>query len=146
MYDAAKRLGGQVFVQRFAFQLSLIDAPEPDVAYVTRRRLRLVREGRMNGAPNMAAEIVTSDSRSRDYILKRRKYEEAGVNEYWIIDAVQRKTLFLSLGKDGHYHAVRLEKKRIFRSRVIRGFRLDAGWLTGDAVPNAYDCLEALLK
>jgi Uma2 family endonuclease len=146
MYDSAKKLGGKVYVARFAFQLSEIDAPEPDVAYVTRKRLHLVEEGRMDGGPDVAVEIVTRDSVERDYIKKRRKYQEAGVREYWIIDAVKRKTLFLRLGSDGTYRAVRLESKRIFRSRVIPGFWLDVEWLTAARVPEAYDCLQALLK
>lgn len=145
MYDSAKQLGGQVFVQRFAFQLSDIDAPEPDAAYVTKRRLHLIAEGRMNGGPDVAVEIVTRDSVHRDYVLKRRQYQEAEVGEYWIIDSVKRKALFLRLGDDGQYHAVRLEKGRIFRSRVIPGFWLDVKWLTGERVPEAYDCLQALL-
>jgi Uma2 family endonuclease len=145
MYDNARKLGGQVVVQRFAFQLSEIDAPEPDVAYVTRRRRNLIAKGRMHGGPDVAVEIVTRDSVHRDYVLKRRQYQEAGVGEYWLIDTVKRKALFLRLGDDGQYHAVRLEKGRIFRSRMIPGFWLDVEWLTGDRAPDAYECLQALL-
>jgi Uma2 family endonuclease len=144
MYDGARKLGGRVYGRRFAFQLSEIDAPEPDVAYVTRQRLDLVEDGRMDGGPDVAIEIVTRDSHHRDYVLKRRKYEEAGVSEYWIIDSVERTAQFLRLGGDRRYHAVRLENKRIFRSRVIEGFWLDVEWLTtGEFEP--YDCLQQLL-
>jgi Uma2 family endonuclease len=144
MYDGARKLGGKVYGGRFAFQLSEIDAPEPDVAYVTRRRLKLIDEGRMDGGPDVAIEIVTRDSHHRDYVLKRRKYEEARVREYWIVDAVKRTAQFLRLGGDKRYHTVRLENKRLFRSRVIPDFWLDVEWVTtGEFEP--YDCLQQLL-
>lgn len=146
MYDGARRLGGKVYGGRFAFKLSDFDAPEPDVAYVSRQRLQLVSEGRMDGGPDVAIEIVTRDSKHRDCVLKRRKYEEAGVAEYWIIDALQRTVQFLRLGSDGEYHAVRLENKRIFRSRVIPGFWLDVEWLSAETLPDTYECLQALLS
>jgi Uma2 family endonuclease len=145
MYVSRKKLGGQVYGGRFAFQLSLIDAPEPDAAYVSARRMRLVREGRMDGGPDVAIEVVTRDSRTRDYLLKRRKFEEAGVLEYWIIDAVELKATFLRLGDDGKYHKVRLEKGRIFRSKAISGFWLDVRWVCGERLADESECLEAVL-
>jgi Uma2 family endonuclease len=145
MYDSAKKLDGAVFGGRFAFQLARYDGLEPDVAYVTKRRLPFLDEFRMNGGPDIAVEIISPESEFRDRVLKRDKYEEAGVSEYWLIDADQRKVQFLRLGVDGRYHAVRLEKGRIFRSRMIPGFWLDVEWLTDDHAPDAYECLQALL-
>lgn len=145
MYVSAKHLGGKIYVSRFAFQLSEITAPEPDVAYVSADRMQFVREGRMDGGPDVAVEIVTRDSRDRDYIEKRRKYEEAGVGEYWIIDTIQRRAEFLRLGEDGRYGLARLEENRIFRSRVIPGFWLNVEWLISDETPEAYECLQQLL-
>lgn len=144
MYDGARHLGGAVYGGRFAFQLSEFDAPEPDVAYVSRERLDLVEDGRMDGGPDVAIEIVTRDSHHRDYVLKRRKYEAAGVSEYWIIDSVDRTAQFLRLGGDKRYHTVRLENRRVFRSRAIPGFWLDVEWVTtGEFDP--YECLQQLL-
>ncbi len=146
MYVRRRKLGGQVYVQRFAFRLSDIDAPEPDVAYVSAARMQLVAEGHMEGGPDVAIEVVTRDSRNRDYLDKRRKYEEAGVAEYWIIDPLKRKAEFLRLGDDGRYRRVRLENKRIFRSRAIPGFWLDVRWLLADRVADESECLEAVLQ
>ena len=35
--------------------------------------------------PMIAIEIISPTSASRDHILKRRKYEQLGVREYWIV-------------------------------------------------------------
>jgi Uma2 family endonuclease len=143
-FNDARGLGGEVFGSRFAFKITEIRAPEPDVAYVCPERLHLVSERHMNGGPDIAVEIVTRDSRDRDYGEKRRLYQEAGVREYWIIDPIQQCVEFLRLGDRG-YDAVRLERSRTFHSRVLPEFWMDLQWLLAYPVPNSYQCLQQIL-
>ncbi len=145
MYNEARDLGGEVFVNRFAFRLSKYRAPEPDVAFVRRGRLHLVQEREMRGGPDVAIEIVSRDSRTRDYGEKKRVYEKAGVTEYWIIDPLKNRVQFFRL-KQGRYELVPLDAYRIFRSEVLPGFWLDIEWLLGKPLPNAYSCLQQLLS
>jgi len=72
---------GKVFGSRFAFQLTETRAPEPDVAFVSNQRLHLVEEKKMMGGPDVAVEIVSRDSRQRDYFDKKQLYEAAGTPE-----------------------------------------------------------------
>src|SRR5437899_139118 len=94
MYNDAERLGGRVFINRFAFRLTRYRAPEPDVGYVRKARLHLITRREMRGSPDVAVEVVSRDSRSRDYGLKKRIYEKAGVREYWIIDPIKKRAEF----------------------------------------------------
>jgi Uma2 family endonuclease len=144
MYVQARQLGGTVYVNRVAFELTLLRAPEPDLAYVRPERMNLVTRRGVQGAPDLAVEIVSRDSRTRDYVEKKQLYQDAGVSEYWIIDAVTRHAEFWRL-TDGRYDLVRLERNAIFRSEVLPGFWLDVDWLVGDSLPNEYDCLRQLL-
>ena len=57
----------------------------PDLSLVLRERLELVGDRMVNGCPDIAIEILSSD-RSRDLVRKRHLYAEAGVPEYWIFD------------------------------------------------------------
>ena len=41
---------------------------------------------RLEGAPDLAVEILSPSTRSKDMILKLHKYKNAGVREYWIVD------------------------------------------------------------
>ena len=41
---------------------------------------------RYEGAPDLVIEILSPSSRQHDMILKYKKYMEAGVREYWIVD------------------------------------------------------------
>src|SRR5437773_9356811 len=89
-YNDAKSLGWEVFVNRFAFKLSTYRAPEPDVAYVRAGRAHLIGEMAMKGGPDIAVEVVSRESRNRDYGSKKLIYEKSGVREYWIIDPLKK--------------------------------------------------------
>lgn len=144
-YLDAKELDGEVFVTRYAFRLDDSNAPEPDVAFVGPARLHLVQEMKMDGGPDIAVEIVSRDSRSRDYGEKRELYRAAGVSEYWIVDPLEHRAEFLRL-RDDRYELVPLENNRIFRSAVIPGLWLNVEWLLAGQVPRAYQCLQEILR
>ena len=140
----ARGIGGEVYFSRFAFRLSEFSAPEPDVAYVRPERVGLIEEGGMRGGPDIAVEVVSRESRHRDYDLKRQLYEEAGVPEYWIIDPIQKRVEFLLL-EEGRYQLAPLEENRLFRSRALPGFWIDVDWLLADPLPPATRCLKDVL-
>ncbi len=48
---------------------------------------------RIVGAPDLAVEVVSKSSKSRDMSLKVYKYMHAGVREYWIIDPFLERVL-----------------------------------------------------
>lgn len=45
---------------------------------------------RIYGAPDMVVEVVSNGSRKKDYKIKFRKYSDAGVREYWLVDMGKR--------------------------------------------------------
>ena len=140
----ARGIGGKAFFSRFACRLGDFHAPEPDVVYVRPERVGLVEEGGLRGGPDIAVEVVSRESRHRDYDDKRRLYEEAGIPEYWIIDPIQKRVEFLVL-EESRYRLAPLEENRLFRSRALPGFWIDVDWLLADPLPPASRCLQAIL-
>jgi Uma2 family endonuclease len=135
---------GEVYGSRFAFELSQFRAPAPDVAFVHTERLHRVSERRMVGGPDITVEIVSRDSRQRDYGEKKQLYAEAGVSEYWIVDPLQRRVEFHRLHA-GRYELVPLEHNHVFRSVALEGFWLDVEWLLTKPLPKAYEKLQEIL-
>lgn len=145
MFLSARAQHGEVYLHCFTTRLDTWDACDPDLMYVAPSKISLVNEQFLDGAPTVAIEIVSRDSRQRDWVDKRMKYEAAGVEEYWIIDPVQRRCEFLRRQENGRYDLVPLEENRIFRSTVIPGFWLNIEWLLATPLPNDYQCLQELL-
>ncbi len=51
------------------------------------------------GAPDFVLEVISPSTRRKDYTKKLPLYEQAGVREYWIVDA-ERKTVFVFFFED----------------------------------------------
>ena len=62
---------------------------QPDLFLVCRDYDRKARA--FFGAPDLAVEILSPSTRSKDMLLKLNKYYHAGVREYWIIDPEHRE-------------------------------------------------------
>ena len=73
---------------------------QPDV-FVVCDRSKIDERG-VNGAPDLAVEIVSPSSRRMDRMIKLQKYKEAGVREYWIVEPDSRSVQVLTL-RDGEY-------------------------------------------
>ena len=86
--DYIKRNNGEcsVFPAPFAVFLNENDKNyvEPDITVICDKN-KITDKG-CHGAPDWIIEIVSSSSRSRDYMIKLFKYRTAGVREYWIVD------------------------------------------------------------
>ncbi len=67
------------------------------------------------GAPDLAVEILSPSSASRDLIDKFALYERHGVREYWIVDPVHQIISIFSLDKKGKYSC----EKRLAREHEL---------------------------
>jgi Uma2 family endonuclease len=136
---------GRVFFSRVAFHLDDKNGPEPDIAFVRKSRLHLVKRGRVEGPPDLAVEIVSPDSVDRDYGKKRDQYERFGVREYWIVDELEEKVTLLRLPANGRYREVR-PKKGVLYSEALPGFYLRPEWCWQDPLPDGLQLLKEMLK
>jgi Uma2 family endonuclease/transcriptional regulator with XRE-family HTH domain len=62
---------------------------QPDVLVICDEKN--VNKKRGVGAPDLCVEILSPSTRSKDQLLKRYKYEKAGVKEFWVIDPEYRR-------------------------------------------------------
>jgi Uma2 family endonuclease len=136
---------GKVNGSRAAYRVNDKNSPEPDIAFVRRNRTNLVRRGFVNGPPDLAMEIVSPESVERDYETKRELYQDAGVEEYWIVDEVEQKVTLLRLAANGKYREIRLKKGEL-HSQVVSGFWIRPEWLWQSPLPKKVDVLKLLLQ
>lgn len=137
-YVRARDLG-EVFQAPFVVRLPdpLARAREPDLVFVRKDRLSLLRDTYLEGTPDLAVEITSPESLSRDRGEKFVEYEAAGIPEYWLIDPDRTQSEFYQLQRDGRYRSVPAGSEGIYRSSVVSGFWLRVEWLWRDPLPSA---------
>ena len=136
---------GRVFVSRVACKLDDHNAPEPDIVFISRKRARQPRPGRIEGPPDLAVEIVSPDSVERDYHEKRQQYESFAVKEYWIIDEIRRTATYLQRKADGKLHEIK-PRLGIYRSKVLRDFWLRTRWLWRETRPKEAHAIAEIME
>lgn len=124
---------GRVFVDgAFLVNQEAELATEPDLIFcsydsIRRHRVRFTAKGRrttrlveIRGAPDLVGEIVSDSSVRKDTVTLREAYFEAGIPEYWLIDARGRTVRFQILvpGKSG-YVSVKADADGFLRSNVL---------------------------
>jgi Uma2 family endonuclease len=138
-------LPGKLFGSRVAFRIDDTNGPEPDLAFVSGKRLHLLRKGFVAGRPDAAFEIVCPESVDRDYRKKRIQYQKAKVPEYWIIDTLIEKVTLLQLAASGRYHEVKPRNAEL-HSKVLTGFWIRPDWLWVRPLPPKSKILREILS
>lgn len=134
---------GELTINKVAYRLSGHTAPEPDLGFVSVDRVDRIKPGYIDGPPDLAIEIVSPDSVDRDYEDKRRRYEEAGVREYWIIDPLEKSATFLV--REGELFVERFPPEQMYESTVLPGLTLDVRWLWQRPLPPTMPIVRRLL-
>lgn len=100
---------------------------EPDISVICDKN-KLSDRG-CEGAPDWIIEIVSPSSQKMDYLIKFRKYQSAGVREYWIVDPANKTVLSYSFEGDEDF------------ARYIFSDAIKAGIFSNFEI-----CIEDLLK
>ena len=120
---------GRLFVAPYAMKLSKQRrGREPDLLFVSREREHLLKKTFLDGAADLAVEIISPESIERDSVTKFVEYEAAGIKEYWLIDETNKTAVFYELDKQKRYKAAMLRDNK-FYSKVLPNFFLRVEWL-----------------
>jgi len=140
--DLGKALGSE-----FAVRLKVhhrISRRFPDLMFVRKDRLNLVLKNHLEGAPDLAIEIVSPDSSTRDWTEKLVEYAIAGVREYWVIDPLAEKFEAFVLNPQGQMISKHNQPAGLFVSEVVDGFQFQVEWLWREELPSPLGVLKGL--
>jgi Uma2 family endonuclease len=138
---------GEVYSAPISMRL-VSDGParEPDLLFLAIEHQQLLTEKELAGPADLAIEVISDDSVSRDRADKFYEYQEGGVREYWIIDprvGYQRVDVYV-LDAKGRYQPVLATANNIYQSNVLPGFWLQEDWLWADK-PNPLAALAQIV-
>ena len=98
-------------------------APEPDLVIILTERRNIVGRSRVEGAPDIIVEILSTD-RNRDLVRKRQSYAEAGVLEYWPIDPRSDTVTQLELRDGAYVERAVLSVGDVLTTRLLPGLEI----------------------
>jgi Uma2 family endonuclease len=97
---------------------------QPDIIFISKDRLQLMGEKKIEGAPDLVVEILSPSTAYYDLKHKKQQYQSSGVKEYWIIDPIE-KSIEVYFNSDGEFQLVCSSKhKGEVYSRLLHGFRV----------------------
>lgn len=144
IYAEAHQLGEVMpppFLMRLATRPS---GREPDLLFIARENAGRLQDAYLDGPADLAVEITSPDSSTRDRGDKFTEYETAGVREYWLIDPRRREARFYQLQSDGVYRSIEVEANGVYQSVVLPDFRLPVAWLWQRPLPKVDDARRQL--
>ena len=136
-----QRCKGKIYVAMLLFvekhDLGLVlDAPhdvmleklatpvQPDILFIAKERLHIVKPERTEGAPDLIVEVLSPWNWMADRQQKFNVYAEAGVKEYWIVDPEQRTIELFQLRGHQYMLTGKYGVKQSVRSKILQGFQV----------------------
>ncbi len=105
----------------------------PDIAGWRRdRSAPTPRERPVTLTPDWICEVVSESNRSTDTVVKLRRYQQAGVVHYWIVDQVDRTLTVHRHTPEGYLLVLRAEAHEQVRAEPFDAIELHVAVLLGD--------------
>jgi Uma2 family endonuclease len=81
--------------------------------------------------PDWICEIVSDSNRSTDTVIKLRRYHQAAVPHYWLLDGVDRTLTVHRYASDGYLLVLRAEEHEIVRAEPFDAIEVEIRVLLG---------------
>ncbi|MDZ4767228.1 MAG: Uma2 family endonuclease [Chloroflexota bacterium] len=111
---------------------------EPDLMVLLTAHISRIKTNFIDGAADIAVEIVSPESVARDYGDKFKEYAQAGVQEYWLFDE-ERDTVLLYVLREQDSNPMYIRQQPDERGRIMSsllpGFFIDQAWLQVEKRP-----------
>jgi Uma2 family endonuclease len=102
---------GELLVAPVDIVLSPTNIVQPDLVFISAARASIITYPNIQGAPDLAIEILSKGTRRRDETLKRKLYEQFGIGEYWVVDPELETVKVYRLTASGYTPATELSKR-----------------------------------
>ncbi len=80
---------GRVYFAPIDIYLKDTETYQPDLIFISAARLKIIGKKKIEGAPDIVAEVLSPSTAYYDLRHKREEYRKAGVREYWIVDPME---------------------------------------------------------
>ena len=97
---------------------------QPDLLFISKERSRIIGEKNVEGAPDIAIEIISKSSAYTDYVVKKGLNEKFGVKEYWIVIPDEKMIEIYLLQGNKYTLFKQFNVEETLESPTLKGFKL----------------------
>jgi Uma2 family endonuclease len=115
---------GKVVQAPLGIVLDEEDGVQPDLIYISRERDHIITERGIESAPDLLVEVLSPSTASRDRGIKMRRYANAAVPHYWMLDPGGRALEAYKLGDNGYELLGTFGVGETFRPELFAGLEL----------------------
>ena len=123
---------GKVWIAPFDVVFSDHDVFQPDILYVSRRRAAVITDANIQGAPDLAVEVLSPSTEGYDRGYKRELYARHGVMEYWLVDPDLETIEVLTPGDGGFIRHALYNRRETLTSPLLPGLAVDLAAIFGE--------------
>lgn len=138
---------GRVRGSRTLIRITRHTGREPDLLFVSRERMDIVKTNYVDGPPDLVVEIVSPHDKPSELVAKQAEYEAAGVQEFWLINQPKQTLKVFDLSAGGEFEQRQIEGG-VLEAKTVPGFRIQVEWLWSelDQFPSTLAIVQDLLS
>jgi Uma2 family endonuclease len=114
---------GSVLVAPLSVRLWPGKFREPDLAFILAEHAEWEQEDCWDGA-DLVVEVVSPSKRDHDLVTKRQEYAQAGIPEYWIVNAEAGMITVLWLEHEAYVEHGMFRRGEMAVSALLKGFEI----------------------
>ena len=119
-----RKLGEVIYAPTDVY-LSETETYQPDIIFISKERLHIIGEKKIEAAPDLVIEILSESTAYYDLRHKKRVYEASGVKEYWIVDPMEKGIeVYENINGEFKVFSQAIEKGRV-NSKLLQGFGVE---------------------
>lgn len=97
---------------------------QPDILFIAKDRVDIISKKNIQGAPDIAIEILSESTAYKDLVKKKKIYEKFGVQEYWVADP-EEKTIEIHILKNKVFVLNKsYSKNKLLESPLLKDFKM----------------------
>ena len=123
---------GKVWIAPFDVVLSDHDVVQPDLLFVSHSRDAIITAANIQGAPDLAVEVLSPSTEGYDRGYKRELYARHGVREYWLVDPDLETIEVLTPGAGGFVRYALYNRRETLTSPLLPGLAVDLAAIFGE--------------
>ena len=114
---------GKVYIAPLDTIFDKFNTLQPDVLFISKERLNLIGQKKIEAAPDLVVEVLSSGNTPKEMIRKKFIYESFEVREYWLINLEKESFTQYSL-KDEEFVSQVFSFDDEVVSEALTGFKI----------------------